>query len=270
MSQLVKINEITIEQITYKQQAVVTFQQIADVHGISAKNVHESFRRNRERFTEDKHYFRLDFIEASQLPSSVGASPNGLTLFTEKGYLLLAKPLRDDKAWEVQERMIDEYFALRTTQLHAPLPPVAPVLPSPADQLALCQATYAFLEDLGCATDRDRLMIADFARNGLRTAQGLLAAPGTSPTAHGFSVAERVAQLGYHLTRVQQAALYSPLGKRLAAEYRSRTGKDPQKELRYVDGASRPVSWCAAEDASWVDPLVQSFMVSLQIGAVSP
>ena len=111
MSKAVTINTTTLEQITYRDMPVVTFQQIADVHGISVKNIHESFRRNRKRFTEGKHYFRLDF---TQLPSSVEVSPNGLTVFTEKGYLLLSKPMRDDKSWEIQERMIDEYFTLQT------------------------------------------------------------------------------------------------------------------------------------------------------------
>lgn len=123
MSNLVVVNDVSIEQLTYRNIPVVTFQQIADVHGIVVKNIHESFRRHRNRFTEEKHYFRLDFAEASQLPSSVEANPNGLILFTEKGYLLLTKPMRDEKSWEVQERMIDEYFVLRSAVVPRPYVP---------------------------------------------------------------------------------------------------------------------------------------------------
>jgi len=113
MSQLVTINHATLEQLLYKNVPVVTIQQIADVHGISVKNVHGAFERHAKRFTEGKHYFRLDFVEASQLLTREEANPNGLLLFTEKGYLLLTKPMRDEKAWDVQERMVDEYFVLR-------------------------------------------------------------------------------------------------------------------------------------------------------------
>ena len=123
MPHAVTINTVTIEQLLYRDTPVVTFQQIAEVHGISVKNIQESFRRHRGRFTEGKHYFRLDFAEARQLPSSVEVSPNGLTVFTEKGYLLLTKPLRDDKSWEVQERMVDEYFALQSSVIAPPYVP---------------------------------------------------------------------------------------------------------------------------------------------------
>lgn len=110
---LITINNATLEQLTYRECPVVTVQMIADVHGIAADNVQKSFQRHAKRFIEGKHYFRLDFTEANKLGLSVQVSRNGLTLFTEKGYLLLTKPLRDNTAWEVQERMVDEYFALK-------------------------------------------------------------------------------------------------------------------------------------------------------------
>ena len=115
MSQLVQINHTSLEQLLYRELPVVTVQQIAEVHGVSPENVQKSFQRHRGRFTEGKHYFRLDFAEANQLGLRVQANSNGLNVFTEKGYLLLTKPLRDSKAWEVQERMVDAYFA--TTSL---------------------------------------------------------------------------------------------------------------------------------------------------------
>ena len=104
-TQMITIGTVDVEQLQYKDQPVVTYAQIAEVHGISVKNVQLSFQRNRDKFTEGKHYFRVDFAEASQLLPSVVVSPNGMILFTERGYLLLTKPLRDKRAWEVQERM---------------------------------------------------------------------------------------------------------------------------------------------------------------------
>jgi len=40
----------------------------------------------------------------------VSVPPRGIIVVTERGYLLLAKSLTDEKAWDVQERLIDCYF----------------------------------------------------------------------------------------------------------------------------------------------------------------
>jgi hypothetical protein len=81
------------------------------VHGVLQKDIERSFREHQTRFHEGKHCYLLDFAEASQLLSSIGAkaNPYGLGIFTEAGYLLLVKPMRDDLAWQVQERMIEAY-----------------------------------------------------------------------------------------------------------------------------------------------------------------
>jgi phage regulator Rha-like protein len=113
MPQLITINQVSIEHIAYKDQSVVTFAMIAEVHGISEDNVYKSFQRNKEKFTEGKHFYRIDYAEASLAGLSVHCNTQGVTLFTQKGYLLLTKPMRDQKSWQVQEQMIDEYFTLR-------------------------------------------------------------------------------------------------------------------------------------------------------------
>lgn len=117
MPALVTINNATLEQLTYKDQRVVTFEMIAEVHGISVKNVQNAFQRNKKRLIDGQDYFRLNFTEASQIPSSRVISPRGEMVFTEHGYLLLVKPLRDDVSWEVQRRMIDAYFRLQQEAL---------------------------------------------------------------------------------------------------------------------------------------------------------
>jgi ORF6N domain len=110
---IVKIGHGELEQLIYRDKPVVTFAQIAQVHGTSVDTVDKSFRRHRERFVEGEDYFRLDFTEASQLPLKVRVSPNGLIVFTEAGYLLLVKPMHDKVAWEVQRQMRAAYFVLR-------------------------------------------------------------------------------------------------------------------------------------------------------------
>jgi P22_AR N-terminal domain len=129
-------------------------------------------------------------------------------------------------------------------------------------ELALIDQFYALMTKLGQLTERDKLMVADQARNIMQTGQRLLPAAPEPPdrAIYGFSIAERVAQLGYHLTRKQQAALYPQLGKRIAAEWRTRYEGEPAKETRWVDGAQRPVAWYAQEEASWIDPILQSYL----------
>lgn len=137
-------------------------------------------------------------------------------------------------------------------------PAPAPTLPSQESQLAVIQTSLSILERLGQLTPRDELMYADYTRNVMVSGQRLLTPPHS--TAHGFSVAERCVHLCYRLTRKQQATFLPILGKLLAKEHRERTGTEPHKETRFVDGANRPVAWYAETDGAWVDPIIQSYL----------
>ena len=267
MSQLVTIQDTQLEQLLYHDIPVVTFQQIADVHGISVQNVFSSFRRHKERFTEGKHFY---LVENAVEYLGHNGTLKTIYLFTEKGYLLLTKPLRDAKAWEVQERMVDDYFALKQVQAATfPQPPPPPLLPSPKEQLALAREAALLLEDFGTITQRDKLMLSDVVRNAVFAGDQRLLGHGAD-SRYGFSLAERVKALGYQLSRKAEASIFPTLGKRIAAEYRRRykTHKVP-KETRYVDGAQRPVAWYGSEDATWIDPMIQGYLAQLPgIGAV--
>lgn len=144
----------------------------------------------------------------------------------------------------------------------AALPPLSP--PSQREQLESIELGAQLLEMFGGMTDRDKLMFQDCVRNVMFSGQKLLPQYTGS---YGFSVAERVTHLGYRLDRRQQASFYPVLGKRLATEYRSRHGAEPEKETRYVDGANRQVAWYPQDCADWVDTIIQSFMASLDIFA---
>lgn len=80
------------------------------MHRITVQNVHSAFRRHKDRFVEGKHFY---LVENEGIRLEHNGTPKTNYLFTEKGYLLLTKPLRDTKAWEVQERMIDDYFTIK-------------------------------------------------------------------------------------------------------------------------------------------------------------
>jgi len=97
----------------YHGQRVVTFRDIDELHGRPEGTAKRNFQENAERFVEGKHYFRVGRDEfRTDLWEALGFNkfaPNGI-LLTEIGYLMLVKSLTDDRAWEVQEQLIDIYF----------------------------------------------------------------------------------------------------------------------------------------------------------------
>ena len=102
-------------QITeYKDIRVLTTQQIAEAYGTDNRVISNNFNRNKDRYTEGKHYICLegeslkDFKTNHQFDES--SKINKLYLWTEKGAFLHAKSLGTDEAWEVYERLVDFYF----------------------------------------------------------------------------------------------------------------------------------------------------------------
>ena len=109
---VVHIGGESVRRLRHKGQPVTTFEMIAKAHNVSAKTIRSAFQQHRKQFIEGTHCFRLDFTEASSLLGSQVANSQGLVVLTKAGYLLLNKPLRDEKSWKVYAQMIDEYFAL--------------------------------------------------------------------------------------------------------------------------------------------------------------
>lgn len=108
--------------VEFKNIRVLTTQQIADGYGTAIKRISENFQRNRERYQEGTHFFKLEGEELRNFKESAicGIAPtvNYYYLWTEKGALLHAKSLNTDKAWEVYQNLVDTYF--RVNQLAAP------------------------------------------------------------------------------------------------------------------------------------------------------
>ncbi len=100
-------------QITeYKSIRVLTTQQIAEAYGTDNKTISYNFNHNKDRYVDGKHFICLSgdelraFREIHDLPSNL----NKLYLWTEKGAFLHAKSLNTDTAWEVYDRLVDNYF----------------------------------------------------------------------------------------------------------------------------------------------------------------
>ncbi len=93
--------------VEHQGQRVVTLAMVDEVHERPEGTARRNFNENRPRFIEAEDFFVRNSYEARQMGI---AAPNGLTLLTESGYLMLVKSLSDDLAWEVQRQLVRSYF----------------------------------------------------------------------------------------------------------------------------------------------------------------
>ncbi len=108
--------------VHYKSERVLTYKMIDEAHARNNGAAHNIFQKNKTRFIEGKHYHMVKYAEAEALkPYGVDVPPRGLTLITERGYLLLVKSFTDDLAWEVQEQLVDHYFRGENQLLGTPI-----------------------------------------------------------------------------------------------------------------------------------------------------
>ncbi|KPB92855.1 hypothetical protein ALQ72_01111 [Pseudomonas syringae pv. maculicola] len=110
---LITINNTPVPIVEYRGQRVVTLAMIDQVHQRPEGTAGRNLREHRERFILGRDYFELTADEIRR--QSMGEvfsprTPKGI-LLTERGYMLLTKPFNDDLAWEVQSRLVDEYFS---------------------------------------------------------------------------------------------------------------------------------------------------------------
>lgn len=106
------MNNLTVTE--YKNIRVLTTSQIAEAYETNTDVITKNFNRNKDRYIEGKHYICLegDDLKAFKTNGQIDLSSriNKLYLWTEKGAFLHAKSLNTDKAWEVYDRLVDEYF----------------------------------------------------------------------------------------------------------------------------------------------------------------
>ncbi len=108
------MNEIQI--VECNNIRVLTTQQVAEAYQTSTDTVTRNFNRNKDRYTEGKHYIALEgeeknaFVDRGQIDRGL-KNAKTLYLWTQKGCLLHAKSLNTDIAWEVYDKLVDNYFA---------------------------------------------------------------------------------------------------------------------------------------------------------------
>lgn len=94
---------------------VLTSAQVAQMYETDAKTISYNFSYNKQKYTEGKHYIKLEGAELKkfkanrEIPDCHKFSAH-LYLWTEKGALLHAKSLNTDKAWQAYDYLVDFYF----------------------------------------------------------------------------------------------------------------------------------------------------------------
>ncbi|WP_050570239.1 ORF6N domain-containing protein [Dickeya dadantii] len=108
----------TLPAISHNSIPVITTELLAQLYGTDSVRIRNNFQRNRDRFVEGKHFFKLTGSELSEIKHRVSLRDSvkiptnirALTLWTERGAARHAKMLETDQAWDVFEKLEDCYF----------------------------------------------------------------------------------------------------------------------------------------------------------------
>lgn len=129
-----RISAETLPPISHKNTPVITTDLLATLYGTDTNNIKVNYTRNADRFICGKHYFKLEgatlreFKDKVTQSNLVASRAKHLILWTERGAARHAKMLETDQAWEVFEKLEDNYF----NQV-SPHPTSAPLKNFPAD-----------------------------------------------------------------------------------------------------------------------------------------
>ena len=119
-----------ITRIEYKGQPVLTTAQLAEFYETTTDNIKRNFNNNVDRYTEGKHFFKvegkeLDVLRGKNFHLQISAKVRTLYLWTKKGCARHCKSVGTDKAWEVFETLEDTYFNVEKHLREKPLASVS-------------------------------------------------------------------------------------------------------------------------------------------------
>lgn len=94
-------------------------KDIAKIHGRSVREINEVINKNIKRFKNGIDLLDLKQIVQADLFSDYGftkaqwGNAKHIYLLSERGYAKLLKILDDDKAWDIYDELVDNYFNMR-------------------------------------------------------------------------------------------------------------------------------------------------------------
>ena len=105
-----------------KGKRILTDKMVAEIHGIQNKHVRETINKNIKRFKESIDFIDLkqrvdntDPLDLTQFGYSKQAisQANNIYVLSERGYGKLIKIMDSDLAWDIYDKLLDEYFTMR-------------------------------------------------------------------------------------------------------------------------------------------------------------
>ena len=115
-----KITYTRIEGGFGKDKKAMTINDIAVIHSTTVKRLNELINRNRKRFKNgidiidllSNKNFEVVLNDLGFNQNQINRS-NHIYLLSERGYAKLLKIMDDDKAWEIYDELVDNYFNMR-------------------------------------------------------------------------------------------------------------------------------------------------------------
>lgn len=111
-----------------KEKKAMLVKEVAEIHKKEVKHINQRINENRKRFINnvdiidllgvgltDTEIQRFGFTQ--QAINSYRGRNGSIYLLSERGYAKLLKILEDDKAWELYDILVDEYFNMRKQQI---------------------------------------------------------------------------------------------------------------------------------------------------------
>ena len=119
-----------LQVIELKKQRILTTEQLAEFYEATVQQIKQNFNNNKEKFVEGKHYYRLEGDELKEFKSQVeifdlpiNKFASQLILYTKQGAGRHSKMLGTDKAWDMFDRLEENYFN-PVNQLQLPRDPM--------------------------------------------------------------------------------------------------------------------------------------------------
>ncbi|KAB2334396.1 ORF6N domain-containing protein [Bacillus mesophilum] len=97
-------------------------REIAEIHGKKIGDINRRINDNRKRFINGVDIIDLKNDASNASLEEMGFSSrdlaisNNIYILSERGYAKLLKILEDDKAWELYDELVDNYFQMRSQQ----------------------------------------------------------------------------------------------------------------------------------------------------------
>lgn len=103
-----------------KDKKAMTINDIAVIHSTTVKRLNELINRNRKRFKDgidiidllSNKNFEVVLNDLGFNQNQINRS-NHIYLLSERGYAKLLKIMDDDKAWDIYDELVDNYFNMR-------------------------------------------------------------------------------------------------------------------------------------------------------------